>query len=33
LPHYDDDQKRVWFILDGQQRLSVLFHVIRVALA
>lgn len=28
LPHYDEANREIWFIVDGQQRLSVLYHVL-----
>ncbi len=28
LPHYDESNREIWFIVDGQQRLSVLYHVL-----
>ncbi|RYG32034.1 MAG: DUF262 domain-containing protein [Burkholderiales bacterium] len=28
LPHFDPTNREIWFIVDGQQRLSVLYHVL-----
>lgn len=28
LPHYDPTNREIWFIVDGQQRLSVLYHLL-----